>query len=120
MGKLLDKYTQPKKTVEFEFPLSGDSLKFHRPTVGEMRTIAEYTQTLEGTNDADIRISAKILKMLCDELSEESENLMAKDIEILEAPDRGAIIPFYMELLGMDREALLKAGMENLSQTTKK
>jgi hypothetical protein len=46
--------------------------------------------------------------------------MISKDIEKLEAPDRGAIIPFYMELLGMDRDQLLRAGMENLAQTTKK
>tara|TARA_Y100000310_G_scaffold305951_1_gene346669 strand:- start:2517 stop:2879 length:363 start_codon:yes stop_codon:yes gene_type:complete len=120
MGKLLDKYTQPKKTVEFKFPLSGDTLNFHRPTVGEMRSVAEFTQSLEGVTDADVKISAKVLKTLCNELSEESETMISKDIEKLEAPDRGAIIPFYMELLGMDRDQLLRAGMENLAQTTKK
>ena len=120
MGKLIEKYTQPKKTVELKFPLSGDTLTLHRPSAGEMRALAEYTQGLEGATDAESKISSKILKMLCDELSEESQTELAKDIEKFEAPDRGAVLPFYMELIGLDRDQLIRAGMENLDRTTKK
>ena len=39
MGKLLERYTKPTKTVELQLPLSGDKLTFKRPTVGEIKKL---------------------------------------------------------------------------------
>ena len=44
MGKLLEKYTQPEQIVEFKFPLSNDTLKFRRPTTGDIQVIQEFGQ----------------------------------------------------------------------------
>ena len=120
MGKLLDKYTQPAKEVEFKFPLSEDTLTFIRPSQSEARALAEFSSALD-TEDiyADIKLSAKILKMLVPILKEESEKNIGEDLKELEAPDKAAILPFYFELLGIERDELRKVVSENLSMTTK-
>ena len=120
MGKLLDKYTQPAKEVEFKFPLSEDKLTFVRPTQSETRALAEFSSALD-TEDiyADIKLSAKILKMLVPLLKDESEKNLADDLKELEAPDKAAILPFYFHLLGIERDELRKVVSENLSTTTK-
>ena len=120
MGKLLDKYTQPAKEVEFKFPLSEDKLTFIRPSQSEARALAEFSSALD-TEDiyADIKLSAKILKMLVPLLKDESEKDIAEDLKELEAPDKAAILPFYFHLLGIERDELRKVVSENLSTTTK-
>ena len=118
MGKLIDKYTQPEQMVEFEFPLSGDTLKFRRPSVGDIKTLQEFGSTITDPND-NVSLIAKILKTLCIDFANESENALKKDLEVLEAPDRGAILPFYFELLGINRDELMEQVNRNLSQTTK-
>ena len=120
MGKLLDKYTQPAKEVEFKFPLSEDKLTFIRPSQSEARALAEFSSALD-TEDiyADIKLSAKILKMLVPLLKGESEKDIVDDLKELEAPDKAAILPFYFELLGIERDELRKVVSENLSTTTK-
>ena len=117
MGKLLEKYTQPDSTVEFTFPLAGDTLKFRRPSLGDIKSLQEYGTTMEGEDNTGML--AKVLKTLCVDLAEESENRLKKDLEVLEAPDRGAILPFYFELLGINRDELMDQVNRNLSQTTK-
>ena len=119
MGILLDKYTQPEKMVELTLPLSKDKMKFHRPSVGETKTLSEFSQGLEKDAKADIKVAAKVLKMLCDELKEESETELRKDLETMEAPDRSAIVPFYFKMIGIDRDELLEKALANLSKTTK-
>ena len=119
MGKLLEKYTQPAKEVEFEFPLSGDKLTFMRPSQSETRALGEYSSALSDDELADVKMGAKILKMLVPEFKDESETLIRKDLESLEAPDRGAILPFYFKLMGIDRNELRDIVSENLSKTTK-
>ena len=119
MGKLLEKYTQPAKEVEFTFPLSEDKLMFARPSQSETKALAEYSSSLIDDDNADIKMSAKVLKMLVPILKDESENDIAKDLAELEAPDKAAILPFYFELLGIERDELRKAVSESLSTTTK-
>ena len=119
MGKLLEKYTRPEKTVEFEFPLSGDKLKFSRPSVGQIKTLQEFSATLEGDENGDAKMGAKLIKMLSPDFKEESENDIRKDIGELEAPDRGAILPFYFELLGITKEDVWESVSRNLQKTTK-
>jgi len=120
MGKLLDKYTQPAKEVEFKFPLSDDKLMFIRPSQSEAKVLAEFSSALnEEDDEADIKLAAKILKMLVPEFVEESEKDIKDDLELLEAPDKGAILPFYFKLLGIDRDELRDIVSENLSKTTK-
>ena len=120
IGKLLEKYTQPAKEVEFTFPLSEDKLMFARPSQSEARALAEYSASLNN-NDiyADIKMAAKILKMLVPELKEESEKDIADDLKELETPDKAAILPFYFTLLGIEKEELRQVVSENLSTTTK-
>ena len=118
MGKLLEKYTQPEQTVEFEFPLSGDKLQFRRPTLGDIQLLQEYGTTLNEETD-NTSMLAKMLKTLCLDFAEESEQRLRKDLEVLEAPDRGAILPFYFELLGINKDELMEQVNRNLSQTTK-
>ena len=65
MGKLLQKYTKPDTTVELVLPLSGDTLKFKRPSIGEIKQLQDFSSTLEGDPSADVRICAKVLKTLC-------------------------------------------------------
>ena len=117
MGKLLEKYTQPEQTVEFKFPLSGDTLKFRRPSIGDIKNLQEYGATIK--EDDNVSLIAKMLKTLCLDFKEESENRLKKDLEVLEAPDRGAILPFYFELLGINRDELMDQVNRNLSTTTK-
>jgi hypothetical protein len=120
MGKLLEKYTQPAKEVEFKFPLSEDKLMFVRPSQSEARAIAEFSSSL--VNDdiyADIKMSAKIMKMLVPEFADESEKSIADDLKELETPDKAAILPFYFKLLGIEKEELRQVVTENLSTTTK-
>ena len=117
MGKLLEKYTQPEQTVEFKFPLSGDTLNFRRPSLGDIQLLQEFGQTVD--DEDTTAMLAKVLKTLCVDMSEESENRLKKDLEVLEAPDRGAILPFYFELLGINRDELMEQVNRNLSQTTK-
>ena len=119
MGKLLEKYTQPAKMVELKLPLSEDKLNFHRPSVGETKVLSEFSQGLEGDAKADIKLAAKILKVLCDEFKEESETELRKDLEGMEAPDRAAMVPFYFKLIGIDRDELFEKALSNLSKTTK-
>ena len=119
MGKLLERYTKPTKTVELQLPLSGDKLTFKRPTVGEIKKLTEFSSTLEGDSSADIKIGAKVLKNLCIELAEESERTIQQDLTELEAPDRAAILPFYFELLGIDRNEIWKSISSNLETTDK-
>ena len=119
MGKLLEKYTRPAKTVEFKFPLSGDTLHFNRPSVGQIKTLQEFSSTLEGNPNGDVMMSAKLIKMLCAEFNEESEANIKKDILELEAPDRAAILPFYFELLGITKEEVWETVSRNLQTTTK-
>ena len=114
MGKLLTKYTRPEKTVEFKFPLSGDTLKFNRPSVGHIKTLQEFSSTLEGDENGDAKMGAKLIKMLSPDFKEESENDIRKDIGELEAPDRGAILPFYFELLGITKEDVWESVSRNL------
>ena len=64
-------------------------------------------------------MTAKILKMLVPELSEESETSLRKDLDTLEAPDRAAVMPFYFELLGIERDELRDAVSRSLSKTTR-
>ena len=119
MGKLLEKYTKPDTTVELQLPLSGDVLKFKRPSIGEIKQLTEFSTSLEGNPDADVRICAKVLKMLCLEFAEESEKELQEDLASLEAPDRAAILPFYFELLGINRDGIWKTISQNLETTTK-
>ena len=119
MGKLLDKYTKPAKEVEFKFPLSEDKLTFVRPSQSETKALAEFSSSLIDDENADIKMSAKVLKMLVPVLKEESEKDIAKDLMELEAPDKAAILPFYFELLGIERDELRRVVSENLSMTTK-
>ena len=119
MGKLLEKYTKPAKTVELVLPLSGDTLTLKRPSVGEIKQLTEFSSTLEGDPNADVKIGAKVLKTLCLELAEESENIIQKDLTEFEAPDRAAILPFYFELLGIDRDEIWKTISSNIETTTK-
>ena len=119
MGKLLDKYTQPDKTVEFNFPLSNDKLNFRRPSVGDIKNLQTFISAMDGDEDTDLKMSAKILKTLCPALSEESEAGLKKDILELEAPDRAAIVPFYFELLGITEDDILDQVNRNLSTTTR-
>ena len=120
MGKLLEKYTQPAKEVEFTFPLSEDKLMFARPSQSEARALAEYSASLNNYDIyADIKMAAKILKMLVPELKEESEKDIADDLKELETPDKAAILPFYFTLLGIEKEELRQVVSENLSTTTK-
>ena len=64
MGKLLDKYTQPAKEVEFKFPLSEDTLTFVRPSQSEARALADFSTALDSEDiNADTKMAAKILKM---------------------------------------------------------
>ena len=119
MGKLLEKYTKPDTTVELQLPLSGDKLKFKRPSIGEIKQLQDFSATLEGAADADVRICAKVLKMLCLEFAEESEKALQDDLTMMEAPDRAAILPFYFEMLGIDRSEIWKSISENLETTTK-
>jgi hypothetical protein len=119
MGKLLEKYTKPDTTVELQLPLSGDTFKFKRPSIGEIKQLTDYSSTLEGETDADIRICAKVLKLLCPEMAGESENDLRKDLTELEAPDRAAILPFYFNMLGIDRDELYKTISQSLETTTK-
>ena len=90
MGKLLEKYTKPETTVELQLPLSGDKLKFTRPSIGEIT-----------------------------EFADESEKTLQDDLASLEAPDRAAILPFYFEMLGINREEIWKSISQNLETTTK-
>mgnify|MGYP005816192753 CR=1 FL=1 len=117
MGKLLEKYTKPEQVVEFKFPLSNDKLRFRRPTLGDIQVITEFGQTV-GDKD-DMAMLAKMLKVLCLDFAEESETLLKKDLEQLEAPDRGALLPFYFELLGINRDELMEQVNRNLTTTTK-
>ena len=119
MGKLLDKYTQPAKEVEFKFPLSEDKLTFVRPSQSETKALAEFSSSLIDDENADIKMSAKVLKMLVPVLKEESEKSIGEDLAELEAPDKAAILPFYFELLGIERDELRRVVSENLSTTTK-
>ena len=119
MGKLLDKYTQPAKEVEFIFPLSEDKLTFVRPSQSETKALAEFSSSLIDDDNADIKMSAKVLKMLVPVLKEESEKSIGEDLAELEAPDKAAILPFYFELLGIERDELRRAVSESLSTTTK-
>ena len=119
MGKLLDKYTQPAKEVEFIFPLSEDKLTFVRPSQSETKALAEFSSSLIDDENADIKMSAKVLKMLVPVLKEESEKSIGEDLAELEAPDKAAILPFYFELLGIERDELRRAVSESLSTTTK-
>jgi|3_EtaG_2_1085321.scaffolds.fasta_scaffold45905_1 hypothetical protein len=119
MGILLDKYTQPEKMVELTLPLSKDKIKFHRPSVGETKTLSEYSQGLESDDKADVKIAAKVLKILSDEFAGESETELRKDLAAMEAPDRAAIVPFYFKLIGIDRDELLDKAIANLTKTTK-
>ena len=119
MGKLLDKYTQPAKEVEFKFPLSEDKLTFVRPSQSETKALAEFSSSLIDDENADIKMSAKVLKMLVPVLKEESEKSIGEDLAELEAPDKAAILPFYFELLGIERDELRRAVSESLSTTTK-
>ena len=120
MGKLLDKYTQPAKEVEFKFPLSEDTLTFVRPSQSEARALADFSSALDSNDtDADSKVAAKILKMLVPILKDESEKDIKDDIKKLEAPDKASILPFYFELLGIEREELRKVVSQNLSTTTK-
>jgi len=120
MGKLLDKYTQPAKNVEFKFPLSGDKLTFVRPSQSETKALGEFSSTMDTEDDeADIKMSAKLLKMLVPDFAKESEKDIRDDLKELEAPDRAAILPFYFELLGIERDELRRVVSENLSTTTK-
>ena len=120
MGKLLEKYTQPAKEVEFEFPLSGDKLTFIRPSQSEARALADFSTGL-GSDDlhSERKMAGKILKLLVPEFAEESEKDIKDDLELLEAPDKGAILPFYFKLLGIERDELRNIVSENLSKTTK-
>ena len=119
MGKLLEKYTKPETTLEFTFPLSKDTLTFKRPSIGEIKLLQDFSSTLQGDDDADVKICAKVLKILCAEMSEESEKDLRDDLVTLEAPDRAAILPFYFEMLGIDRNEIWKSISENLETTTK-
>ena len=119
MGKLLDKYTKPAKEVEFKFPLSEDKLTFVRPSQSETKALAEFSSSLIDDENADIKMSAKVLKMLVPVLKEESEKSIGEDLAELEAPDKAAILPFYFELLGIERDELRRAVSESLSTTTK-
>ena len=119
MGKLLEKYTKPAKTVELVLPLSGDALTLKRPSVGEIKQLTEFSSTLEGDPNADVRICAKVLKTLCAEFADESEKTLQDDLASLEAPDRAAILPFYFEMLGINREEIWKSISQNLETTTK-
>ena len=117
MGKLLEKYTQPEQMVEFNFPLSNDTLKFRRPTTGDIQVIQEFGQ--EVGDEEGLAMLAKMLKILCIDFKDESENELKKDLDKLEAPDRGALLPFYFELLGINREELMEQVNRNLTTTTK-
>lgn len=119
MGKLLDKYTKPESTVKFQFPLSRDKLTFKRPSIGEIKSLQEFSAGLKDDDKADAKISAKILKLLCVDVAQESEKSLQDDITELEAPDRAAILPFYFELLGLDKDTVWKSVSENLDTTTK-
>jgi len=119
MGKLLEKYTQPAKEVEFKFPLSEDKLMFVRPSQSETKALADFSSSLTDDENADIKMSAKVLKMLVPVLKDESENDIGDDLKELEAPDKAAILPFYFELLGIERDELRRAVSESLSTTTK-
>lgn len=119
MGKLLEKYTKPETTLELTFPLSKDTLTFKRPSIGEIKLLQEFSSTLQGDDDADIKICAKVLKVLCAEMAEESETDLRTDLKTLEAPDRASILPFYFEMLGINREEIWKTISENLETTTK-
>jgi hypothetical protein len=119
MGKLLQKYTKPDTTVELVLPLSGDTLKFKRPSIGEIKQLQDFSSTLEGDPNADVRICAKVLKTLCAEFADESEKTLQDDLASLEAPDRAAILPFYFEMLGINREEIWKSISQNLETTTK-
>jgi len=120
MGKLLDKYTQPAKEVEFKFPLSEDTLTFVRPSQSEARAMAEFSSALDSDDmQADTKMAAKILKMLVPILKDESEKDIRDDIKKLETPDKASILPFYFELLGIERDELRKVVSQNLSTTTK-
>ena len=57
--------------------------------------------------------------MLCLEFAEESEKELQEDLASLEAPDRAAILPFYFELLGINRDEIWKTISQNLETTTK-
>jgi hypothetical protein len=57
--------------------------------------------------------------MLCLEFAEESEKALQEDLASLEAPDRAAILPFYFELLGINRDEIWKTISQNLETTTK-
>jgi hypothetical protein len=52
-------------------------------------------------------------------LKDESEKAIGDDLRELEAPDKAAILPFYFELLGIERDELRRAVSESLSTTTK-
>jgi len=119
MGKLLEKYTQPAKEVEFKFPLSEDKLMFVRPSQSETKALADFSSSLLDDENADIKMSAKVLKMLVPVLKDESEKAIGDDLRELEAPDKAAILPFYFELLGIERDELRRAVSESLSTTTK-
>ena len=119
MGKLLEKYTKPETTVKFTFPLSKDTLTFKRPSIGEIKSLQEFSTGLIDDSKADAKVSAKILKLLCSELAEESEKSLQDDVTELEAPDRAAILPFYFELLGIDKDDVWKSVSANLGTTTK-
>ena len=119
MGKLLDRYTRPDKTVEFTFPLSGDTIKMSRPTAGQIKALTEFSSTLEGDEDGDAKMGAKVLKTLCPDFKEEAEADIRKDIAQLEAPDRSAILPHYFELLGITKEDVWESVSRNLQKTTK-
>ena len=119
MGKLLERYTKPDTTVELVLPLSGDTLKFKRPSIGEIKQLQDFSSTLEGDSDADVKICAKVLKTLCSEFAEESEKTLKDDLVSFEAPDRAAILPFYFEMLGINRDEIWKSISQNLETTTK-
>jgi len=119
MGKLLDKYTKPETTVKFTFPLSKDTMTFKRPTIGEIKNLQEFSTGLTDDTKADAKIAAKILKLLCLDLKQESEKTLQDDVTELEAPDRAAILPFYFELLGLNKDDVWKSVSENLDTTTK-
>jgi len=122
MGKLKELYTKQEKQETLTLPLSKDELILHRPSFAEVDEISNYGRSLDDDDPlSGVRLSAFVLKVLCDkpDLSQESQNDIEIDIKTWEVPDRMAVMPFYNELLGITEEMIMQLTAESFSQRTR-
>ena len=123
MGKLGEYYTKVDSQVELKLPLSEDVMTWHRPSEEEIRAVIKYGNSMDlEEDDSGIKMSAFILKLLCDKpaLADENQAVIEADLRKMEAPDRNEVLPFFNEMLGVNREEVSRMVSDRFGQRTRK